>query len=324
MLICIKCSAENKQFAVLRRLQQRLAETFVMDIFGINIDTEAALINAGHFDADEIDAYIRNCENSGVSFDLFDENRPFMQTDKITYEKVFKNKLVLKIPTQIFASYNVGALITFVEESLKNKEKKYDSTVEPLASMMEIKTKKNILAVSINANGENSHISYRLYNNLQEIVLDSNIIKSNIKLHDVLDALDTVVLQNEMIDVISIALPGVMVEGNVYSGIIEGGNHQLKELLEKRYEKEIYMINDVNAAVVGYYASQNQYKSIVFFIPTYWTYGWKWNYCQWSTSKRMDHLAGEVALLPLNLSEDYLTLANTPRRHIGNLLVKIL
>ena len=70
--------------------------------------------------------------------------------------------------------------------------------------------------------------------------------------------------QNEMIDVISIALPGVMVEGNVYSGIIEGGNHQLKELLEKRYEKEIYLINDVNAAVVGYYASQNQYKSIAF------------------------------------------------------------
>ena len=96
---------------------------------------------------------------------------------KLQVEKVFKNKLVLKIPTQIFASYNVGALITFVEESIKNKEKKYDSTVEPLASMMEIKTKKNILAVSINANGENSHISYRLYNNLQEIVLDSNIIK---------------------------------------------------------------------------------------------------------------------------------------------------
>ena len=163
---------------------------------------------------------------------------------KLQVEKVFKNKLVLKIPTQIFASYNVGALITFVEESLKNKEKKYDSTVEPLASMMEIKTKKNILAVSINANGENSHISYRLYNNLQEIVLDSNIIKSNIKLHDVLDALDTVVLQNEMIDVISIALPGVMVEGNVYSGIIEGGNHQLKELLEKRYEKSKRIVND--------------------------------------------------------------------------------
>ena len=181
---------------------------------------------------------------------------------KLQVEKVFKNKLVLKIPTQIFASYNVGALITFIEESLKHKENKYNGYVEPLASMMEIKTNKNVLAVSINANGENSHISYRLYNSHQDIVLDSNIIKSNIKLQDVLDALDTVVLQNEMIDVISIALPGVMVEGNVYSGIIEGGNHQLKERLEKRYEKEIYLINDVNAAVVGYYASQNEYMTV--------------------------------------------------------------
>ena len=222
---------------------------------------------------------------------------------KLQVEKVFKNKLVLKIPTQIFASYNVGALITFVEESLKNKEKKYDSTVEPLASMMEIKTKKNILAVSINANGENSHISYRL---------DSNIIKSNIKLHDVLDALDTVVLQNEMIDVISIALPGVMVEGNVYSGIIEGGNHQLKELLEKRYEKEIYLINDVNAAVVGYYASQNQYKSIAFLFQPIGRMAGSGIIVNGQLVRGMDHLAGEVALLPLNLSEDYLTLANTP------------
>ena len=204
---------------------------------------------------------------------------------KLQVEKVFKNKLVLKIPTQIFASYNVGALITFIEESLKHKENKYNGYVEPLASMMEIKTNKNVLAVSINANGENSHISYRLYNSHQDIVLDSNIIKSNIKLQDVLDALDTVVLQNEMIDVISIALPGVMVEGNVYSGIIEGGNHQLKERLEKRYEKEIYLINDVNAAVVGYYGQ---------------------------LVRGMDHLAGEVALLPLNLSDAYLTLANTP------------
>ena len=156
---------------------------------------------------------------------------------KLQVEKVFKNKLVLKIPTQIFASYNVGALITFIEESLKHKENKYNGYVEPLASMMEIKTNKNVLAVSSNANGENSHISYRLYNSHQDIVLDSNIIKSNIKLQDVLDALDTVVLQNEMIDVISIALPGVMVEGNVYSGIIEGGNHQLKERLEKEHQK---------------------------------------------------------------------------------------
>ena len=231
---------------------------------------------------------------------------------KLQVEKVFKNKLVLKIPTQIFASYNVGALITFVEESLKHKENKYNGYVEPLASMMEIKTNKNVLAVSINANGENSHISYRLYNSHQDIVLDSNIIKSNIKLQDVLDALDTVVLQNEMIDVISIALPGVMVEGNVYSGIIEGGNHQLKERLEKRYEKEIYLINDVNAAVVGYYASQNEYKSLAFLFQPIGRMAGSGIVVNGQLVRGMDHLAGEVALLPLKLSDSYLNLANTP------------
>ena len=228
-----------------------------------------------------------------------------MEVAATSYQKIYN-------VAQNYASYNVGALITFVEESLKHKENKYNGYVEPLASMMEIKTNKNVLAVSINANGENSHISYRLYNSHQDIVLDSNIIKSNIKLQDVLDALDTVVLQNEMIDVISIALPGVMVEGNVYSGIIEGGNHQLKERLEKRYEKEIYLINDVNAAVVGYYASQNEYKSLAFLFQPIGRMAGSGIVVNGQLVRGMDHLAGEVALLPLKLSDSYLNLANTP------------
>ena len=35
-----KCSAENKQFAVLRRLQQRLAEMVIIDIYGRNLEPE--------------------------------------------------------------------------------------------------------------------------------------------------------------------------------------------------------------------------------------------------------------------------------------------
>ena len=94
-----KCSAENRQFAVLRRLQQRLAETFVMDIFGLNIDTETSLLDTGYFDAKKIDTYIEQCKESGISFDLFDENRPFMQTDKKTFEKIFKSKKSVSVAT---------------------------------------------------------------------------------------------------------------------------------------------------------------------------------------------------------------------------------
>lgn len=87
-----KRSAENKFIPILRRLQQRLAETFVMDIFGLDVETEVDLLNVGHFDSEKIDDYIKECEESGISFDLFDKNRPFMQADEKTFEKLFKSK----------------------------------------------------------------------------------------------------------------------------------------------------------------------------------------------------------------------------------------
>ena len=87
-----KCSAENKQFAVLRRLQQRLAETFVMDIFGLDIESEVNLLMSGCFNAEKIDEYIKQCESNGISFDLFDTERPFLQSDEKIFKKIFQNK----------------------------------------------------------------------------------------------------------------------------------------------------------------------------------------------------------------------------------------
>ena len=81
---------------------------------------------------------------------------------------------------------------------------------------------------------------------------------------------------------------------------------------DKRYEKEIYLINDVNAAVVGYYASQNEYKSLAFLFQPIGRMAGSGIIVSGQLIRGMDHLAGEVALLPLNLSDAYLTLANTP------------
>ena len=45
-------------------------------------DTEALeeLLEEGQFDPDEIRDYVAMCQAEGVSFDLFDEERPFLQT----------------------------------------------------------------------------------------------------------------------------------------------------------------------------------------------------------------------------------------------------
>lgn len=89
-----KRSAENKDFSILRRLQQRLAEAVIIDIYGRHIkDGDDAFINlyeSGKFDTKKIDDYFETCVNSGISFDLFDEERPFMQVDKETAKKIFK------------------------------------------------------------------------------------------------------------------------------------------------------------------------------------------------------------------------------------------
>ena len=38
------------------------------------------LLDEGQFDWDTIQRYVRQCEQEGVSFDLFDSERPFLQT----------------------------------------------------------------------------------------------------------------------------------------------------------------------------------------------------------------------------------------------------
>ena len=93
-----KCSAENKDFAIIRRLQQRLAEAVVIDIYGRAVNDELmSVFNNGRFDADKIDAYFDECIKNGTSFDLFDVEKPFMQVDAKTAESVFKENSITSV-----------------------------------------------------------------------------------------------------------------------------------------------------------------------------------------------------------------------------------
>lgn len=87
-----KKSAENRNLSIVRRLQQRLAETIIMDIFGTDTDTLEELMDVGCFDSEIVDSYFKECEQEGVSFDLFNKERPFMQADRISFEKILSKK----------------------------------------------------------------------------------------------------------------------------------------------------------------------------------------------------------------------------------------
>ena len=217
------------------------------------------------------------------------------------------------VTPQIFAKYNVGELINFINSSLENREKKQTNYIEPLAAMVKLNSNKNILAVSINTDGDNSHISYRLYNNDQSIALDSKIIKDRIKLQDIIDSIDTVLLQNKHIDVIGIAIPGVIVDGYLHSGIVaDVVGQKIGDILQERYKKDIVIVNDVNAAAVGYYASQNEYQSLSMIYQPINRPAGAGIIINGQLIKGFGGLAGEVQLLPLQLSDDFLQLSNTP------------
>lgn len=81
----LRCAPELKEISAVSPLEEfsvyRFLSVFLMDALrpkrssGIN-----KLLKQGSFDMEQIEAYISLCESEGVSFDLFDEKRPFLQT----------------------------------------------------------------------------------------------------------------------------------------------------------------------------------------------------------------------------------------------------
>ena len=60
----------------------RFLIVFLMDALRPDeLEDIEALLDVGHFDMDRVCAYVEQCISEGVSFDLFDDTRPFMQTE---------------------------------------------------------------------------------------------------------------------------------------------------------------------------------------------------------------------------------------------------
>ena len=80
----LRRSPELKEISAVSPLEEfsvyRFLSVFLMDALRPRRSSSIKkLLNQGTFDMEQIEAYISLCESEGVSFDLFDEKRPFMQ-----------------------------------------------------------------------------------------------------------------------------------------------------------------------------------------------------------------------------------------------------
>ena len=228
-------------------------------------------------------------------------------------QEILKDQVVIKIPPQVFAKYDVGKTLGIIRDAMDQRKASQIEPTAPISLFKAVHNDVKILTLSLFRNSNRGHIAYRVYGEQNDILLDNEIIKSNVVIQDIFDVLDTVFLKYKDLNVIGISTPGIINDGFVSSSNVNGfGDIDLYNILTQRYQQSFIITNDVNTAAVGYYASQDRYSSITFLFQPTSFYAGAGTIINGQLIKGRLHLAGEVQYLPLNLSNDKLILNKTP------------
>ena len=226
-------------------------------------------------------------------------------------KNIFKDKVVLKIPPQVFAKYDVSKMISLIEE--KNKEKKALEKIKIPSLKLDIYHHKQILSVSIYKTNGKVIISYRLFDQRHVPILEQEIIKKKLNIQDIYDVLDTLFLKYPHIDIVGISLSTFLYQGCMAFPIIEGiENNDIYSVLSTKYSQQIFITNDANNAAIGYYATQDQYRSLVYIFQPIGERAGSGIIIDGQLIKGYQNFAGEIKYLPLEFSDDPYQLSKTP------------
>lgn len=192
------------------------------------------------------------------------------------------DKLILRIPTTVFATYNANGCIEFVRDSLKEyrsrkKKKKVHCT------NCKNKLKGKFLVIAIAPSETDTRMNYRIYAN-GEISEERAVIKRTINLKDVEDIIEVLVLRNREIpfDSISIAVPGVISKGRLdlkRKNVLDlQGNLDNMFNVATHFEKKtgipVCVENNANCAALGWFKTQEEYENVCFMsLPNGWLTG---------------------------------------------------
>lgn len=214
-------------------------------------------------------------------------------------EAALKNKIILKIPPQIFAKYDAGKMISLIQQehhSVKHPEK----LQQPLSLKQTIHNNEKILVIAMIKINERVYLDYRIYGENNEILLDNEVIKHKISLNDLYDVLDTALAAYKDIKIVGISMPGVINNGHLSLSPYGFNDCDIIWHLSKRYSQKFILNNDVNCIAAGYYVTQDKYSSLSFlFIPLMGHPGSVGSIYNGQLIIGRKHIAGEIQYLPL-------------------------
>ena len=96
--------------------------------------------------------------------------------------------------------------------------------------------------------------------------MDSHlIIKAKMNINDLYDIIDTLLLKHSYIDIISIAVPGIVNDHKIlkYQAFSENPI-DMKQKFQEKYHIPVYVTNNNNAAVAGFALEHPEYHHILF------------------------------------------------------------
>ena len=178
-------------------------------------------------------------------------------------KEIFKDQLVLKLPADVFARYNTGGVFRLIVEQMKEKE----ITKEPelkIALRSAFNNSYRILSIVMINHKNIYRFGYRIFDHGKK-TLDKEVIKPTQSFQDIEDLFDYVLIRHKNIDAIALAMPGVIYRGNIYhpdTGFKD--NRNIGIYLSEKYGKPVFLINDVNAIALGYYAVHENSENMVF------------------------------------------------------------
>lgn len=197
-------------------------------------------------------------------------------------KKVFSDIPVIRIPAQIFGTYNAGAAVQLVDNELKNFCKENEE--HPGSLVRAVDNDKKILVLTSIPNGSYAHLIYRAYDH-GKTVRKGEVIKESLNLRDIEDVLDTQICpcRNEKPDAVGLAVSGAIRNGVIdlpescHMNLQLEGHENYSDIgkyLEDKYQIPFDIHNNTNSAAVGYYAMQDRYDNITFLSqPIGWTMG---------------------------------------------------
>ena len=182
-------------------------------------------------------------------------------------QAAYPNALVIEIPGEIFARFDVNATLHMLLDALEEGVE-HVPTGTQLQIVRPIDDSKDVMVITVMNREDTSAIGYRVFAN-KGIAHDGMVYKKHVNFRDIEDVLATIKVDGinvRELDAVGIAMPGIINRESVSLPATDIRDYDLGRELERRYGIEVYMDNDANAAAMGCYMSQEDFDSVVFHI----------------------------------------------------------